>query len=107
MKKHIKNAVEGYLERYCRHIEDKESFDRDRAISLCQEYVLEECAVLCLWPKLECQFEIYPNIHNAAIEATRERFIMPYFSENLFPLTLRFRNAKQLKPQKFESLGIT
>ena len=106
-KKAHENAIEGYLERYCRHLDDQKSFDRNRAVGLCQEYVLEECAVLCLWPKLRCQFEIYPNIHNAAIEATRERFILPNFPNNLSPLTLRFRNAKQLKPQKFESVGST
>lgn len=99
------NAVNGYLDRYCKNIQNDKNFDKGRATNLCYEYVIEECAVLCLWPEINCQFEIYPNTHNTAIEATRSRFIIPNYANNLHPLTLRFRNAKQLKPQKFVTIN--
>lgn len=97
-------TIEKYLERYCKNLNEKTEFNMDRAKKICFDYILEECTVLCLWPELKCEFEIYPNAHNDAIEETRKRFIYTQYENMLQPLTLRFRNAKQLRPQKFNSL---
>ncbi len=96
-------TIDKYLERYCKHLTDISNFDMDRARKLCFDYVLEECVVLCLWLELNCQFEVYPNIHNDAIEETRKRLIFPHHPDLLRALTIRFRNSKQLKPQQFIS----
>ncbi len=94
-------TIAKYLDRYCKNLPPESTFDMDRAKKICFDYILEECIVLCLWPELNCEFEIYPNAHNDAIEETRKRFIYPRYQNNLQPLTLRFKNAPQLKPQKF------
>lgn len=94
-------TINKYLERYCKNLQNPSNFNRQRAEEICFEYVLEECTVLCLWIELNCPFEIYPNPHNDAIEETRRRFIYPNHPNLLRPLTIRFRNAKLLKPQRF------
>lgn len=97
-------TVEKYLNRYCKNLTEKTEFNMNRAKKICFDYILEECTVLCLWPELNCAFEIYPNAHNDAMEETRKRFINTQHKHIFQPLTLRFRNAKQLKPQKFSLL---
>lgn len=97
-------TIDKYLERYCKNSIGTTNFDVSRAKKLCFEYVLEECAVLCVWPELNCQFEVYPSVHNDAIEATRKHFVSPHHPNLLQSLSLRFRNAKQLKPQQFTTL---
>ena len=98
------NTIKKYLERYCNRLDGLEKFDMERARKICFDYILEECTVLCLWKNLNCEFEIYPNAHNDAIEETRGRFINVQCQNNLRSLMLRFRNTKQLKPQKFNLL---
>lgn len=98
------NSINKYLERYCKRITSLDGFDIERAKKICFDYILEECVVLCLWTKLNCHYEVYPNHHNDAIEETRQRFITPHYPELLNSVTIRFRNAKQIKPQCFELL---
>lgn len=98
------NTIDTYLARYCKRFNDLNDFDFHRARQLCFDYLLEECTVLCLWPELRCQFELYPNRHNDAIEETRKRFIEPNYSDLLRAVAIGFRNAKQIKPQNFELL---
>ncbi|MFN7096775.1 MAG: hypothetical protein ACK4PR_04385, partial [Gammaproteobacteria bacterium] len=95
-------ATEQYLTRYCTRLDNMAHFDWDRAKKICLEYLMEECAVLCLWPELNCHFEIYPNRHNDAMEATRQYFITPHYPNLLKAIHIGFRKAKQLKPQTFE-----
>ncbi len=97
----FKETAETYLCRYKKRISNIVNFDQRRAESICFDYLVEECVVLCLWPELGCEFEVYPNAHNLAMEATREKFITPYFPNLLHSVSLRFRHAKQLKPQQF------
>lgn len=97
-------TIDKYLLRYCKNLSSLSNFNKGRARKLCFNYVLEECAVLCLWPELNVQFDIYPSLHNEAIEETRRRFILSNYPDLLHPITLRFRNAAQLKPQYFELL---
>lgn len=99
------DTVTQYLDRYIKRVGADMSFDLDRARSICLQYLLEECTVLCLWLELDCEFEIYPNAHNRAMEATRAKFITPHSPHLLRSLNLRFRNAKQLAPQRFALLS--
>jgi len=98
------STIDTYLERFFRRLDDLSNINMERAKCLCFEYLLEECTVLCLWPELNCQFEVYPNWHNDAIEATRKHFITPYCPGLLQSIRVGFRNAKQIKPQKFNLL---
>lgn len=97
-------TVETYLARYCKRLSNIKEFNLHRAKTICFDYLVEECAVLCLWPELKCQFELYPNYHNAAIEETRKVLLSPKHPELMRPIRIGFRNAKQVKPQKFELL---
>lgn len=94
-------AVDGFVDKYCSRMIHEEAFDRGRAKELSFEFVLEECTALCLWTDLDCQYEVYPNLHNSAINETRERFVIARFPHLLNAVTLGFRNAKQLAPQRF------
>jgi hypothetical protein len=82
-------------------VESDAGFDINRAKKLSFDFILEECAALCLWTELGCDYEVYPNLHNAAINGTRERFVRPHYPQLLKAVTLGFRNAKQLLPQRF------
>jgi|JI10StandDraft_1071094.scaffolds.fasta_scaffold178160_1 hypothetical protein len=96
------SAIDNYLSRYVARLPSTSHFNLNRAKSICFEYILEECTILCLWFELHCQFEIYPGHHNDAMEETRRRFIRPGDSNLMWPLQLDFRNVTKMKPQYFE-----
>lgn len=100
-KKVFDNSIEGFLKKYHSRLENPESFDWERARSLSYDFVIEECTALCLWPELQCHFEVYPIKHNDAINATRERLVLPHYPDLLQAVTIKFRNIKQMKPQHF------
>lgn len=91
-----------YLTRYCKRLEKPASFNRERAQQLCFDYLVEECAVLCLWPKTECHFELYAGKHNAAMEETRKRFISPAYTNLVRPVMIGFNHRPNLPPQCFD-----
>lgn len=97
-------SVGEFVKKYHSRIKNAKNFDIERARKLSFEFVVEECAAFCLLPKLQCQFEAYPNAHNAAIEETRKKFISQYYPDLLRGVTIYFRNSGQLKPQHFELL---
>ncbi len=90
-----------YLNRYCKRLDNIHHFNRERAKKLCFEYLIEECAVLCLWPKSQCQFELYAGKHNAAMKETWKRFIAPVYSNPMRSITIRFNYRPDLQPQSF------
>ena len=98
------SAIDGYLSKYTSRLDEASHFNYNRAQLLCFDYILEECTILCLWPELQCQFEIYPSRHNVAMEATRECFIYTRTPHLMRPMQLDFRNANKMKPQYFEVL---
>lgn len=82
--------IEDFLSRYLKnflHIE----VDKDRAEALCLDYLLEECAVMCLWTEKFYDFEIYPSGRNKAMAATYEQLIKPLYPDYLRPVALRFK----------------
>lgn len=91
-------SIVEYLARYCRRLEKPGLFDMKRAEKLCLNYLLEECAVLCLWSKTGCDFELYAGKHNVAMVATRKRFVS---STALQSVTIGFNRRPDLKPQNF------
>lgn len=95
-------TVDKYLDKYCAQLKQNVAFDKARVQRLCMDYVIEECAVLRLWPELQYQYEAYPSIHNSAMEETRRRFVTLEQPDLLQPLAIKFRNAPQLRSQRFE-----
>lgn len=98
----FRDSVNSFVSKYHLRINSEtETFDIERAKKLSFDFILEECTALCLWPELNCNFEAYPNLHNSAINDTRQRFVLSKNTNLIQPITLGFRNAKQLKPQHF------
>lgn len=98
------NTIDAFLQRYYPRLIEKKDFDIERARALCLDYLLEECAALCLWPELNCHFEVYPSKRNAAMDETHKRFVIPKHPHLLHPISIKFKNRKQLKPQQFRSI---
>lgn len=99
-RKAFETAVEDFLEKYCRRKFSK-SFNINRAEQLCFDFVVEECAALSLWPELQCRFEVYPSNNNLAMDETRKYFIFSQDPELLQSIKAGFKDAPQLRPQRF------
>ena len=100
-----KNAIDAniddFLSRYLKDAQDITT-DYNHAVNLCLDYLLEECAVMCLWTDQLYDFEVYPSGRNKAMEATYEQLIKPLYPNYLKPVALRF---KKYPPQN-ESITI-
>lgn len=72
----VNKNIEEFLERYQAHHENFQ-FDYEKAFSYCWEYLMEECAVMCLWAEAGYAFEVYPTSRNKAMTATYELLIKP------------------------------
>lgn len=94
-------SINEYLTRYLKRLEKPENFDYQKAQQLCFEYLVEECAVLCLWPKTGCQFELYAGQHNNAMNETRKRFIEPYSPDFVKSIQIGFHRS-HMKPQNLQ-----
>lgn|GEM_PF-2282972 len=103
----FRNAVDQNVSEFLGRYENNhlltESYVRKRAEWFCREYLLEECAVMMhLWPKLGCEYEVYPNGRNSAMQAAFDLSIKQRFSNLLKPVALRFHKIQS----KLESSGI-
>lgn len=98
------DSIHEFLRRYCSRLMDQDNFDRERAYQLCFDYLLEECTAMMLWPELQCEFEVYPSRRNQAMDETHKRFVLPNHPALLHAVAVKFKNRKQLKPQRFDSL---
>jgi len=96
-------TIDEFLRRYYPRLIETEHFDIERARTLCLDYLIEECTALCLWPTLECHYEVYPSPRNFAMHETHQRFVIPSFPTLLHAISIKFKNRKQLKPQSFKS----
>lgn len=86
----IQQNIETFLNRYfLRNIANQ--VDYERAFSLCTTYLLEECAVMSLWPKGNYAFEVYPSGRNQAMHALYELLIQPKHPDLLKSVALRFK----------------
>ena len=93
-------TINDYLSRYMKRLKDPASFDLERAYRLCFDYLVEECAVLCLWPQSGCKFEIYSGKHNCAMQETHKRFLMPIMPD-FQSIRVGFNRRPNLQPQCF------
>lgn len=89
-KKAIDANIDDFLTRYLSNFPEL-VIDYERAVALCLTYLLEECAVMCLWTDGAYDFEVYPSGRNKAMEATYEQLIKDLFPDYLKPVALRFK----------------
>jgi hypothetical protein len=87
----IHTNIDSFLSRYLGRISDNSHIDYNRTFSLCLDYLLEECAVMCLWVDNKFEFEVYPSGRNEAMAATYEYLIKPVHPDLLKPVALRFK----------------
>ena len=82
--------IDDFLTRYLSRFAE-EDIDHERAFRLCRDYLIEECAVMCLWTEKAYDFEVYPSGRNKAMAASYEFLIKPHFPDYLRPVALRFK----------------
>ncbi|HHF7349617.1 TPA: hypothetical protein ACPSKE_002827 [Legionella feeleii] len=89
-QKAIKANIDDFLTRYLSRF-NQEDVDHERAFRLCLDYLIEECAVMCLWTQKDYDFEVYPSGRNKAMAATYEYLIKQEYPNRLKPVALRFK----------------
>ncbi|CEG58333.1 hypothetical protein [Legionella fallonii] len=82
--------IDDFLTRYLSRF-NQGDIDHERAFSLCLDYLIEECAVMCLWTEQAYDFEVYPSGRNKAMAATYRYLIEPMYPNYLRPVALRFK----------------
>jgi hypothetical protein len=75
-----------------------------KAAQLCLDYLIEECAAMCLWIEDNYNFQVYPFRRNNAMKATYKKFIQPHHPNLLIPLSIEFKEytAEQFAPAVFD-----
>jgi len=99
----FESTVDEFLRRFYARLSEN-ILDRERARSLCLDYLIEECSAFCLWTELKAEFEVYPNRRSLALQATFERFVQPLYPELLYAVSVKFKNRKQFRPQNFHEI---
>lgn len=89
-KESIHKNVDDFLTRYLGRNESP-ALDMQRSVRLCVDYLLEECAVMCLWTHGKYNFELYPHGRNQAMVATYDMLIKPQSPEYLRSVAIRFK----------------
>lgn len=100
-KQYFTESIDAYLNRYANRLTASSVFNRKQAESLCLDYLIEECAILCLWPSTGCQFEIYDGAHQKAMKKTLEYFVHKPKHNSLQMLNIFFNDDKKREPQTF------
>lgn len=88
----IHENIDDFLARFLIGI-PADKIDSERAFSLCLDYLLEECSVMCLWTQGLYDFEVYPSGRNKAMAATYQYIIQPEYPDLLKPVALRFKKS--------------
>lgn len=102
-RKAFEESIESFLKKFYRRVFFKK-FDMNETEEHCWNFVIEECVALSLWPELNCEFEVYPNQHNLAINETRKYFVLSQYPKLLRGIQVNLKNSSNLKPQHFFSL---
>jgi hypothetical protein len=100
----FETTLESYLARHIKRLPQSVVLDIDRARTICEDYLIEECAVLCLWPETKACVELYPGKHNDAVEATRQLFIHSRHPDLVQAVKIGFNARPNMRPQQFETL---
>jgi hypothetical protein len=70
------------------------------AYNQCEQYLIEECSAMQLWPTLDVQVEVYPSDRNHAMQATNRELIEPQVPGGLEHVSLWFKkiNSSEAQP---------
>ncbi len=66
------------------------------SIAKSKEYLLEECAAMCIWYDEGYAFDIYPSIRNKAIEYGFSKVKADVYNKRLFGVGLKFKRSEEL-----------
>ena len=105
-----KAAIDANIDEFLsRHLKNFQhiKIDMQRAYRLCLDYLLEECAVMCLWVDGAYDFEVYPSGRNLAMAATYEQLIKPKMTNYLRPVALRFKKYPGYNPSNAKTDNIS
>jgi len=69
----------------------KHDFTYERAQRLCFQYLIEECAAMCLWVQEKCAFQLYPKGLNSAMSYINRVLIQPNYPELLQEIAFHVR----------------
>lgn len=83
--------IEEFLSRYLVRFCENSKVDQQKAFDDCLVYLLEECAVMCLWIEKKYEFEVYPSGRNKAMAATYDNLIKPFFPDLLKSVAIRYK----------------
>ena len=73
--------------------------DSVRAIQLSAEYILEECAAMCLWYEEKYSVEVYPAVRNAAIEYGFSIIMQNHqYGKLVLPAGVKFKKTNSHNP---------
>jgi len=103
-KQTFEETIHEFLRRYYSRLDKNKLIHSEKDFLLCFNYLIEECTALCLWPELNCHFEVYPSKRNRAMDVTHRYFVLPHYPDLLHSLSIKFKNRKQFKAQCFELL---
>lgn len=92
-KRAIDEGIANFLDRHKKRKESLVDFDEAHAFNCCLNYLIEECACMCLWPEEGCEFELYPSGRNPAMIATYEKLIKPAHPNLLISVSLYFKKS--------------
>jgi len=102
---YFESTIRSFLSRYKNRLHPShDSFNEKRAYELCMDYLIEECAALCLWPETGADYEVYPNKRNPAMDATHRHFVLERYPNKLYSVGIKFKRKGKLSAQKFVSV---
>lgn len=93
-------SIDTYLNRYENRLKLSNLFNRKKAEALCLDYLIEECAALCVWPTTGCRFEMYNGVSTLAMQETLKRVLHQKLNSSLEMLSIHFNHRPNLNPQK-------
>lgn len=82
-----------------------EQFDFVRGVRLSTEYLLEECAAMCIWYQEGYSVEVYPSVRNKAIEYGFSKLMPGKYGKLLYPAGIAFKQIKS-QDDKIASIAI-
>ena len=89
--KQYKESIDENIREFLKRRPEDDIFDWEYAKECCLEYLIEECAAMCLWVEEKCEYELYPSGRNKAMAATYETLIKPRTPNLLRSVALRFK----------------
>lgn len=88
----LNKSIVEFLARYVQKPENI-NFNYEKAFNCCIDYLMEECAVMCLWAESAYLYEVYPTGRNRAMITTYEMIIKSAYPGYLKSVSLYFEKS--------------